>query len=77
MYRIGYLYQQFYSITQEDGSARTGYTNHAVLHKLNDAGDIVRTYDYKCTRDFAETAVVGDSGRPLFDGFSRLADLVG
>ena len=54
MYRIGYLYQQFYSITQEDGSARTGYTNHAVLHKLNDAGDIVRTYDYKCTRDFAE-----------------------
>ena len=64
-YKIGYLYSQRYTFDD-----KTGFTRRCVLHTLNEAGEIVKTFDYKCGADMPNVGTV--CGAPLFDKFGRL-----
>ena len=73
-YRVGYIYEQAYSFTDERGAKREGKTTHCVLHTLNDYGEIKKTFDYKVAPQFAAYISTGFCGSPAFDSFGRLAD---
>lgn len=68
-YKVGYIYKQKWEM---DG--RTGFTTRCILHNLDDAGNIRKTFDYKVARQFEEYITLGECGSPAFDSFGRLAD---
>ena len=74
---IGYCYEQRYSFEdKQTGEHKEGYTPHCVVHQLDDAEDIVKTFDYKISPQFADECFKQNGkvvGGPMFDGFMRLA----
>lgn len=74
MLQIGYVYEQLWSMRDEHtGAAKSGVTTYALVHRLNDSGNIVHTDTYKVARVFnAVPGTIYDTD-PYFDKFGKLA----
>lgn len=74
MLQIGYVYEQLYSIRDEKtGAAKSGVTTYALVHRLNDGGNIVHTDTYKVARCYNAVAGTIYDTEPFFDKYGKLA----
>lgn len=80
-FSVGYAYRQHYAIKDEKtGKLQQGYTLHAVIHKHDNTGDIIRSHDCKCNpvmRDKLIEAIKAHTEFELclYDEFGRLCSL--
>lgn len=75
---IGYVYDQAYSVEDEKTHQRkTGVTRYALVHRLDNAGVIQHTTQYKVAKCFDAVAGTFYDSEPYFDRFGKLAGFFG